>query len=182
MKNLANYVSISRIVLSLCLLFTYPLSLEFCIIYVICAVSDIVDGFLAKKYGSTKIGSKLDSIADVVFFLSFLIVLWPLLNIGYFVLISILAIILIKIVSLSIGYIKFKQFVLIHTYLNKCIGFLLILLPLWVLIVKSTGIIVNIVNILCLIAIIAAIEELFIIIFSKKLDLDLKSIFSLSKE
>ena len=179
MKNLANYVSISRIVLSLCLLLTYPLSLEFCIIYVICAVSDIVDGYLAKTYGSTKLGSKLDSIADAVFFLSFLIVLWPLLNIGYFALISILVIIIIKIVSITIGYIKFNQFVLIHTYLNKCIGFLLILLPLWVLIIKSTSIILNVVNILCVIAIIAAIEELAIIIFSKNLNLDLKSIFSL---
>lgn len=179
MKNLANYISISRILLSLFLLFTSPLSLEFCIIYVICAVSDIVDGFLAKKYGSTNFGSKLDSIADIIFFLSMLIVLYPILNIGYFVLISILVIILIKIVSIIIGFIKFKQFTLIHTYLNKSIGFLLILLPLWVLIIKSTGILLNVVDILCVIAIIAAIEELAIIIFSKNLDLDLKSIFSL---
>ena len=96
------------------------------------AVSDIVDGVLAKKYGSTNFGSKLDSIADIIFFLSMLIVLYPILNIGYFVLISILVIILIKIVSIIIGFIKFKQFTLIHTYLNKSIGFLLILLPLWV--------------------------------------------------
>lgn len=179
MKNLANYVSISRILLSSCLLFTSPLSLEFCIIYVICAVSDIFDGFLAKKYGSTKFGSKLDSIADFIFFLSFLIVLYPILNIGYFALIFVLAIILIKIVSIIIGFIKYNQFVLIHTYLNKCIGFLLILLPFLVLIIQSTGIILNLVNILCLIAIIAAIEELAIIIFSKNLDLNLKTILYL---
>ncbi|MDO5849588.1 MAG: CDP-alcohol phosphatidyltransferase family protein [Methanobacteriaceae archaeon] len=179
MKNLANYVSISRILLSLSLLFTSPLSLEFCIIYVICALSDILDGYLAKKYGSTKIGPKLDSIADAIFFLSMLIVLYPILNIGYFVLISILAIILIKILSITIGFIKFKQFALIHTYLNKSIGFLIILLPLWLLIIKSTGIILNVVNILCVIAIIAAIEELAIIIFSKTLDLDLKTVFLL---
>ena len=47
------------------------------------------------------------------------------------------------------------------------------------LIIKSTGILLNVVDILCVIAIIAAIEELAIIIFSKNLDLDLKSIFSL---
>ena len=68
MKNIANYISISRIVMSILLLVTKTLTLPFIIIYLYCGVSDMVDGYIARKSKNTsKIGEKLDSIADIIF-------------------------------------------------------------------------------------------------------------------
>ena len=109
-RNLANLLSLSRIILSLFLLLTVPLSLNFFIIYLLAAFTDVLDGYLAKNIFSTsEFGAKLDSFADLVFFLSFLIVLYPVLIISYGVLIWILIIVFIKLLSLSIAFIKYKQ-------------------------------------------------------------------------
>ena len=80
MKNLANYISLSRIVLAILLLFTKPLSFIFFITFIICGITDVLDGYIARTYGlSSDFGAKLDSFADIVF-LSFLIVLFPILT------------------------------------------------------------------------------------------------------
>ncbi len=173
-KNTPNLLSILRIILSFFLFLTVPLSLNFFIIYLIVAATDILDGYLARNfYGVSDFGAKLDSFADAIFFLSFLIVIYPILNIDYLIFIWILAIFLIKLASISIGFIKYKKFTLVHTYLNKLTGGALILLPLWLLFIPSDIVLI----LLCLIATIAAIEELVIIIFIKNPDLNLKSIF-----
>lgn len=67
MKSIANYISISRILLVLALIFIEPLSTTFYIIYFISGISDILDGFIARKYNVTStLGEKLDSIADLI--------------------------------------------------------------------------------------------------------------------
>lgn len=175
-RNLANLLSLSRIILSLFLLLTVPLSLNFFIIYLLAAFTDVLDGYLAKNIFSTsEFGAKLDSFADLVFFLSFLIVLYPVLIISYGVLIWILIIVFIKLLSLSIAFIKYKQVVLVHTLLNKATGLFLVLIPLGLLIIPQ----VILLNLMCLIASISAIEELLIILLSKNVDFNIKSIFLL---
>lgn len=176
MKNLPNYISLIRIILSLTLFFTTPLSLGFCIIYAICAISDVLDGYLARNFGSTDIGPKLDSIADFVFFISFIIVIWPVLNMSLFIILWILLIVLIKIICLLLAYKKFNKFLSIHSYLNKFVGFLLVLLPLWILLFSSTN---SVLMVLSFVATVSAIEELVIIIYSKEYNPDLKSILFL---
>ncbi|MCQ2976791.1 MAG: CDP-alcohol phosphatidyltransferase family protein [archaeon] len=173
-RNLANLLSLSRIILSLFLLLTVPLSLNFFIIYLLAAFTDVLDGYLAKNIFSTsEFGAKLDSFADLVFFLSFLIVLYPVLIISYGVLIWILIIVFIKLLSLSIAFIKYKQVVLVHTLLNKATGLFLVLIPLGLLIIPQ----IILLNLMCLIASISAIEELLIILLSKNVDFNIKSIF-----
>ena len=72
MKNLANYISISRIILAILLLFTEPLSIYFFTIFILCGISDVLDGYIARNHGeNTSFGAKLDSFGDIVFFLSF---------------------------------------------------------------------------------------------------------------
>ena len=164
MKNLANYISLSRIVLAILLLFTKPLSFIFFITFIICGITDVLDGYIARTYGlSSDFGAKLDSFADIVFFLSFLIVLFPILNYNYLIVLWIIIIFLIKIISIIIGFIKYRKLTLIHTYLNKITGICLILLP-FLLILTSSNIIIII---LCLISTLSSIEELIIIIHSK---------------
>ena len=50
MKYLANLISLARILLSFLLLLTGPLTLPFYFIYGLCGVSDMLDGYLARKY------------------------------------------------------------------------------------------------------------------------------------
>lgn len=49
MKNIANYISISRIVMSVLLIITKTFSIPFYIIYLYCGLSDMIDGFFARK-------------------------------------------------------------------------------------------------------------------------------------
>lgn len=174
MKNLANYISISRIFLSVFLLFTQPLSLWFFLILIVCGISDFFDGYVARTYGlKSNFGAVLDSFADVIFFFCFLISLLSVLNLSYFMILWIICIFLIKLISLVIGFIKFHKFTFIHTYLNKITGAYLILLPFILLLFKSNLILV----ILWVVATFAALEELIIIISDKDLNLNRKSIF-----
>ena len=176
MRNLANYISILRIALSVLLVFTKPLSLIFFAIFIICGLSDILDGFIARNYGfANDFGAKLDSFADVVFFLVYLIALWPVLCYSYWIFLWIIGIIFIKIISIVLGFVKYGKLALIHTYLNKITGACLILLPFLLLLTSSKAIIVA----TCLMATLASLEELIIIVRSQKLILDCSSIFNI---
>ena len=63
---MANILTISRIPLSVLLLCTHPLSCSFYILYVFCGLTDVVDGFIARKTGSvSETGAKLDTPGDL---------------------------------------------------------------------------------------------------------------------
>lgn len=178
-KNLANYITLSRIILSIFILFTEPLSPIFFAIFIICGITDILDGYIARTYGlSSDLGSKLDSFADISFFLFFLMTISPILTHNHIIFLWIISISLIKIITIIIGFIKYGTLSLIHTYLNKITGLCLIILP-FLLLLTSTNIILII---LCLIASLASIEELIIIIHSQKLILNCDTIFKIHKD
>jgi len=64
-----------------------PLSVGFYIIYLICGTSDVLDGYIARKYKtSDSYGAALDSIADFVFFGIMLFVFIPIINLPYWIL------------------------------------------------------------------------------------------------
>ena len=73
-----NICTFIRIVGTLCLFLTEPLTLPFFIVYGICGVSDVVDGTLARLTNTeTAFGAKLDSIADILFYGVMIIRLLP---------------------------------------------------------------------------------------------------------
>ena len=66
MKNIPNIITIIRIFLSITFVFIKPYSITFCIIYVLCGISDILDGYIARNTNTTsKIGSILDTLSDI---------------------------------------------------------------------------------------------------------------------
>ncbi len=68
MKNVANYISISRIIMSIILFVTETFSIAFYIVYIYCGISDMLDGFIARKSeNESRIGARLDSAADIIF-------------------------------------------------------------------------------------------------------------------
>ena len=68
MKQLPNIITLLRIAGSLGLLLCDVTSVVFWIIYGLCGISDIADGWLARKLKCvTKKGALLDSLADICF-------------------------------------------------------------------------------------------------------------------
>ena len=68
MKHLPNIITALRIAGSIGLLFCNVAGWQFWTLYVLCGLSDMVDGWLARRlHAESKTGSILDSIADLVF-------------------------------------------------------------------------------------------------------------------
>lgn len=176
MRNIANLITITRILGTTVLVFIKPFSEPFFIIYSICGISDILDGMIARKMNLvSKNGQILDSIAD--FFMVIVFVFIFMLNFKFplFGTHWVIIILIIRLTSLSVGFIRYKQLTFLHTYANKLTGIVLFCFPFMYigLGLYTTTILV------CFIASISAMEELIINTVSKKLCRDIKSIFSL---
>ena len=153
---MANILTISRIFLSVLLMCTHPLSCSFYILYVLCGLTDAVDGFVARKTGSaSEMGAKLDTAADFVFVVVCLIKLLPVIELPIHLLIWTVIIALIKIINIISGFIVQKKFVAVHTILNKVTGAMLFVLPFSVSFVdlRYSG------SVICTVATFAAIQE-----------------------
>lgn len=172
-KYLPNYITASRFLLAFVLLFLKPFSISFYIIYLICGVTDILDGYLARKmHVSSKLGQVLDSIADATLIGVLLFVLFPVLELSFWMFVWMIAITILRFISLFIGFIRFQAFAWIHTYANKLSGFILFCFPF---LYMHCGIFVTIV-LICTIATLSAIEECIINITAKTLNRDRKSL------
>lgn len=173
-KSIANYISITRIFLALSLLLTKPLSISFIAIYLFCEISDVFDGYVARKtYTTSKLGEKLDSATDLVMDMVLIIILYPIINPTFPIIVWILIIAIIRAVSMIVVFAKYKTFGMLHTYGNKFTGLVLFVFPLLFAFVKSDVLI----YIICVIASISAIEELFIDLLSNEFQANKKSIF-----
>lgn len=176
MKQIPNIVTGIRILLALTLLFTKPLSFAFTLIYLSAGISDVTDGFLARKMNVTsKSGALLDSAADVILIFVLLAMIIPYFTWPVWVICWIALIIIIRLSSLLIGFFKYRSFAFLRTYANKITGLALFCFPLlyrlWDL--KVTAIV------LCCLATVSAIEELLINTASNVLNRDTTSILAL---
>ena len=173
-KQIPNLISVLRMVCSVALLFTGGLSPAFYSLYVVCGVSDALDGYIARRTNTvSRLGAALDSVADVLFFGSIVIVFLPLLTPSVWVLVWLGGIALLRIVSLGIGWYKYHMLAFLHTYANKAAGFVIFLAPV---IYALVGLSVTAI-IVCVPAMVSAIEELLINSTSKQLNRDIKGIF-----
>ena len=156
MKHIANIITFCRILGSILLLFFPVFSLAFCITYILCGFSDMIDGTVARKTNSTgKFGSQLDTAADLLFVVVSMIKLLPAIHIPQWLWIWGGVIAIIKIGNIIWGYVSKKRFIALHTIMNKVTGLLLFLLPLTISFVdlKYTA------TVVCLIATFSAIQE-----------------------
>ena len=128
MKHLPNIITALRIVGSIGLLFCNVAGWQFWTLYVFCGISDMVDGWLARRlHAESKTGSVLDSIADLSFMACCAIQLLPILSIPSWLWICAGIIVIIKIVNQIIALTRIKQLCLPHNIANKLTGFLLFL-------------------------------------------------------
>ena len=119
--------------MSIALLIPKTFSITFYIIYIYCGLSDMLDGFLARKYKITsEFGAKIDSIADMIFVFGSILNIIPVIEIPIAIYIWITIIILIKVFNIILGYIQYKKLTLLHTIANKITGFVLFIIPLMI--------------------------------------------------
>ena len=129
--NMANMITGIRILCSIALLFSPVFSPVFYILYIVSGLSDMIDGTVARKTGTvSESGSKLDTAADLVLVIVCLIKLIPVLEIPLWLFIWIIIVALIKMINILSGYVMYKEFVAVHTVMNKVTGILLFILPL----------------------------------------------------
>ena len=128
---MANLITSCRILLSLLLLFFPALSPGFYGLYLAAGLSDMLDGFVARRTKTASpLGAKLDSIADIIFLAVCLIKLLPVLALPVWLWVWVGLIALLRLVNVVSGFVCRKKLVLLHTRANKLTGALLFLLPL----------------------------------------------------
>ena len=150
---MANLITIIRIIVSFLIMFIPAFSKAFYSLYLIAGLSDILDGYIARRTNTaSNLGSKLDTIADITFFIVCCIKIIPHLNIPNLIVVWILIIALIKIISIIIK----KGVVDYHSVLNKITGLLLFLFPLTIEILDLNYCLI----VICIIATVAAIDEI----------------------
>lgn len=157
----ADTITSVRIASSLFLLFLPLGSVGFLAVYTLTGLTDVLDGWLARKTGTASdFGARLDSAADLLFYAILLLrlspVLWRLLpaSIWY----AVAAIVLVRLAAYVTAAVKYHRFAAMHTWLNKLTGAAVFLLPY--MLAATTGTLYS--WSLCVLAFAASVEELVI--------------------
>lgn len=128
MKHIPNIITVLRILGAACLLLCSPAGAVFWVIYVLCGVSDMVDGYLARRLNAeSKVGAVLDSVADICFVVCCAIRIMPVVQIPTWLWIWAGLIVVIKIVNQVSALIVSQRLCFPHTKANKLTGLLLFL-------------------------------------------------------
>lgn len=125
MKHLPNAISALRFLGAVCLVFFGVESCGFWAIYFVSGLSDMADGYLARKLGcESKIGALLDSLADLAFVICCCFKLIPALALPKWLWIWAGVIVVIKIINQISALVMYKKCVFPHSVANKVTGVL----------------------------------------------------------
>ena len=175
-KNLPNYITGLRILGTLVLLFVPALSMPFFILYVFTGLTDVLDGMIARMTNTTSaLGSRLDSVADLLFYTVLLVKILPemlevLPSVIWFV---VAGVILVRVGSYVLAFIKYKKFASVHTYMNKLTGASIFFYPFFLLLPVAVPVAFGV----CAVAGLASAEELLLHAISKHYPENTKTIF-----
>ena len=159
-KHIANIITGSRIVFSLPLLFVPLSSVWFYVLYLLCGLTDMIDGTIARKTGAdSEFGAKLDTVSDFVFMFVCCVKILPIVCIPTWLWVWGIIIALAKIFNVTVVFIRKKKLISIHSVLNKTTGFTLFIMPLSLIFIKTTYSVVTV----CVLATIAVMQEVYFI-------------------
>jgi len=154
MTLLPNIITLLRIVGSLGLLLCDVSGVAFWFVYALCGISDIADGWLARRLKCvTKTGALLDSVADICFVACLCPLLLPILDLPQWLWLWAGVIVIIKVVNQISALVKYGCCTFPHTLANKATGFLLFIA------VPMTFVSVVPIIIVAVVATLAAIQE-----------------------
>ena len=126
MKHLPNILSLLRMVGAVALLLSDVSGILFGVLYIVCGISDIADGWLARKLKcATKTGALLDSLADICFVACLCPLLLPILELPQWLWLWAGVIVAIKVVNQLSAFWVHGRCCFPHTLANKWAGFLL---------------------------------------------------------
>ncbi len=126
MKLLPNIITALRIIGAFGLLFFDVRSSLFWTLYLVFSLSDMLDGFLARKLRcESKAGALLDSVADLAFVACCCVKLIPVLTFPLWLWIWAGAIVVVKVINQISALVMYKKFCFPHTLANKATGLLL---------------------------------------------------------
>ena len=130
-KHIANIITGCRVLCSVWLLMIPVFSVRFYVVYLICGLTDMADGIIARKTNSESgLGARLDSAADFVFAAAAFIKILTEMALPGWVWGWMIVILIIRAINAAAGFIREKRLIFRHTVLNKMTGLLLFLLPL----------------------------------------------------
>ena len=177
LRYLPNCLTMVRVVGTVGMLFAEPLSKAFYILYIIAGVSDVADGAVARATGCvSELGSKLDSLADLLFYAAMILLLFPILweVLPGYIWVAVLVALILRLVGYGVVLVKYRQFASQHTYLNKLSGFFAFGLPF----VIRTAAGVAYCTLTAAVLLLAAVEELSLHLLSKTYDPSRRTIFA----
>ena len=149
-----NIITLLRMAGSFGLLLCDVTGAAFWIIYVLCGISDIADGWLARKLNCvTRTGALLDSLADICFVACCAWKLLPILELPQWLWLWAGVIVVIKVVNQLSALVMHGRCSFPHTLANKVTGFLLFIA------VPMTFVSIIPISIVAAIATFAAIQE-----------------------
>ena len=173
--NTADAVTFLRIAGTLLLVFLRPLSKGFFWVYALTGLTDVLDGWIARKTKTASdFGARLDSIADLLFYTVMLLRVFPILwttlpvNIWY----AVAVILILRISAYGTAAVKYRRFASLHTYLNKVTGGAVFLIPF----LLATAYAAVYCWITCAIAAAASLEELVIHLSQQTYHADIRSV------
>jgi CDP-diacylglycerol--glycerol-3-phosphate 3-phosphatidyltransferase len=165
-------------------------AIPFVVLYLLCGLTDVLDGFLARRlHAESDAGARLDSAADVVFYAA-LVALLAVKSFASVVawLPAILTIAAVRVATLAVSRVRFGRAGSVHTYGNKLAGFCVYLLPLFVSgavipLESPAGSTVGLIAVACAVgvAFLSAVEELVIVSKTSEFDPDRKSLFPIGR-
>ena len=156
---MANIISCIRIVCGIALTFCSPFTKTFYALYILGGISDVLDGFIARRLNiESELGSKLDTVADIVFVSVVLIKVIGAVYIPIWIIVWVICIAIIKCVSIIKGMVKNHTLVSEHTVLNKVTGVLLFAIPLCIKSFPWQPVFILVI-LTCIAATIAAVQE-----------------------
>ena len=128
MKHIPNIITAFRFLGATSLLFCNPAGVAFWVIYDLCGISDMLDGYLARKLNAeSNTGAVLDSVADIFLVACCAIRLIPVVQIPTWLWIWAASIVTVKLINQVSALIVYRHLIFPHTMANKLTGLLLFL-------------------------------------------------------
>ncbi|WP_410768560.1 CDP-alcohol phosphatidyltransferase family protein [Fontibacillus sp. BL9] len=175
MSHAANLISISRMILVITLAFLFNHAGLFAIIYLLSGLSDVLDGFVARKTNTqSELGARLDTVADLMLVAVIL---------GYFIFRHgteiltfapwIILISLVRCANVAIVACKYHSFAILHTWGNKLAGLLLFIGPPLFIVSHNPAVFWP----ACIVGLFSSLEETAVHVSAAELNVNRRSIF-----
>lgn len=134
-KNAANIITGSRLVASIVMFFLPDFSKSFFIAYTYAGLTDFIDGPIARKTNTvSKIGSKLDSISDLLLYVLMMVKMLPYLKLYLpkYVWVMIFSALGVRIIMYAYVGVTYHTLMSNHVFLNKATGFSIFFVPYFI--------------------------------------------------